>query len=92
MDDVINASMAERVGDTHQSDEKNENPRPAEPQRLLPARDLLPETSHDEAGSCSDGNSDDDFNNKIDSHEDDRKPRFPKRKQPPSSYNGPTPK
>ncbi len=40
MDDVINASMAKRVGDTHQSDEKNENPRPAERQRLLPAHDL----------------------------------------------------
>jgi hypothetical protein len=79
---VAEALMAKRVGDTHPSGEGDGSPRPTEREQLLPFRDLLPATSHDEAGSRSDSDSDDELNNKADSDEDNGKPRPAKRKRP----------
>ena len=88
--DVAAVVTAERVGDTHPSDEEDGGPRPAERQRLLPSRDPSPGPSHDEAGSHSGGDSDDELNdNKAYSDNNDGIPRPMKRKRPSSSYDGP---
>ncbi|KAH0535945.1 hypothetical protein FGG08_007156 [Glutinoglossum americanum] len=73
------------VDDTHPSNEDG-SPRPA----LLPSCDPLPMSSHDDAGSCSDGDSDNDLNdNKADLEDDDEEPCPMKRKRPSSSHDGP---
>jgi hypothetical protein len=81
----------ERVGDTYLFSKGDKSARPAKRQRLLPYSDSSPEPSHDEAGSYSDSYSDNELNNdKAKLDKDDERPRPAKRKQPPSSYDGPT--
>jgi hypothetical protein len=66
---------------------------PSERQRLLPSPDPVPEQSHDEAGSRSDCDGDDELiNNNDDSDDDGREPRPAKQKRPFSSDVGPTSK
>jgi hypothetical protein len=73
------------VDDTHPSNEDGIS-RPV----LLPSCDPLPMSSHDEVGSCSDGDSDNDLNdNKVDLEDDDEEPCPMKRKRPSSSHDGP---
>lgn len=57
MNDLAAVAMTESVDDTHPSDEDG-SPRPA----FLPSCDPLLESSHDEAGDRSDGDSDNDLN------------------------------
>jgi hypothetical protein len=77
---------AKRVGGTHVSGKAGGSPRPAERQQLLPDREPLPATSHDEAG-C-DSHSGDGLNN-TESDKDDEEPRPVKRKRLSSSQDGP---
>ena len=73
------AVTAERAGGS---------PRPANRRQSLPNLDPSPEPSHNEAGSRSDRDSDDELDS-SDSAGDDEEPRPAKRKQPPISHGGP---
>jgi hypothetical protein len=66
------------------------SPRPANRRQSLPNLDPSPEPSHNEAGSRSGGDSDDELNSTDSAEDDEKKPRPAKRKQLSLSYDGPT--
>jgi hypothetical protein len=66
------------------------SPRPANRRQSLPNLDPSPEPSHNEAGSRSGGDSDNELNSTDSAEDDEKKPRPAKRKQPSSSHDGPT--
>ncbi|MCJ1357476.1 MAG: hypothetical protein MMC33_007472 [Icmadophila ericetorum] len=74
------AETAESVGGS---------PRLANRKQSLPNLDLSPEPSHNEAGSRSDRDSDDELNSSDSAGDDEKEPRPTKRKQPSSSHGGP---
>ncbi|KAH6662058.1 hypothetical protein B0J14DRAFT_571244 [Halenospora varia] len=64
------------------------SPRPANRRQSLPNLNPSPETSHNEAGSRSGGDSDDELNSTDSVEDDEKKPRPAKRKQLSSSHDG----
>jgi hypothetical protein len=84
-EDVAAALMTGKVGDTHLSSGKDENPG-------LANCDPPPKPSEDKLGSYGDSWTDDEFNNNSESDEDGRRPSPAKRKRLSSSNNGPTQK
>lgn len=62
--------------------------RPANRRQSLPNLDPSPEPSHNEAGTRSGGDSDDEFNSTDSAEDDEKKPLYAKRKQPSSPRDG----
>jgi hypothetical protein len=62
------------------------SPKPASRRQSLPNLDPSPEPSHNEAGSRSVRDSDDELNSSDSTRDDKEEPRPAKRKQPPSSH------
>ena len=81
MNVVAPVVTAERVGGS---------PRPANRRPSLPNLEQSPEPNHNEAGSRSDHDNDDELNSANSAEDDVKKPRPAKRKQPSSSHGGPT--
>jgi hypothetical protein len=77
---VAPAVTAERAGGS---------PRPANGRQSLPNLEPSPEPSHNEAGSRSDRDSDDELNSSDSAGDDEKEPRPAKRKQPSSSHGSP---
>jgi hypothetical protein len=79
MNVVAPVVTAERAG---------ESPRPANRRQSLPNLEQFPEPNHNEAGSRSDCDSDDELNSSDSAENDEKEPRPAKRKQPSSSHGG----
>jgi hypothetical protein len=88
---VAAAVMAKKISDNHLSDKEDGSPKPAKRQRLLPSRDPSLQPDHNETGSGSDGNSNNEPSDKADSDEDNGRLYPAKRRRQSSFYDDPMP-